>query len=49
MESLSFSMSQQKENFVRSVENAIRFFEGTPAAIVPDNLKSAVIIKYQQL
>ncbi|MCE3077298.1 IS21 family transposase [Chryseobacterium gwangjuense] len=37
------SMSQQKEDFVKSVENAIRFFEGTPAAIVPDNLKSAVI------
>ncbi|RTZ46295.1 transposase [Chryseobacterium arthrosphaerae] len=37
------SMSQQKEDFVRSLENAIRFFEGTPAAIVPDNLKSAVI------
>lgn len=33
------SMSQQKENFVNSVENAMRFFEGTPAAIVPDNLK----------
>jgi transposase len=37
------SMSQKKEDFVESVENAIRFFEGTPAAIVPDNLKSAVI------
>lgn len=37
------SMSQQKEDFVASVENAMRFFEGTPAAIVPDNLKSAVI------
>jgi transposase len=37
------SMSQQKEDFVNSVENAIRFFGGTPAAIVPDNLKSAVI------
>ncbi len=37
------SMSQQKEDFVSSVENAIRFFGGTPAAIVPDNLKSAVI------
>jgi transposase len=36
-------MSQQKEDFVSSVENALRFFEGTPAAIVPDNLKSAVI------
>lgn len=37
------SMSQKKEDFVQSVENAMRFFEGTPAAIVPDNLKSAVI------
>lgn len=37
------SMSQQKEDFVVSVENAIHFFGGTPAAIVPDNLKSAVI------
>jgi len=37
------SMSQQKEDFVTSVENAMRFFEGTPEAIVPDNLKSAVI------
>ena len=37
------SMSQQKEDFVASVENAIHFFGGTPAAIVPDNLKSAVI------
>jgi transposase len=37
------SMSQKKEDFVTSVENAMRFFEGTPAAIVPDNLKSAVI------
>lgn len=37
------SMSQQKEDFVTSVENAIRFFGGTPAAIVPDNLKSAVV------
>lgn len=37
------SMSQKKGDFVESVENAMRFFEGTPAAIVPDNLKSAVI------
>jgi hypothetical protein len=37
------SMSQKKEDFVTSVENAMRFFKGTPAAIVPDNLKSAVI------
>lgn len=37
------SLSQQKEDFVRSVENALHFFQGVPAAIVPDNLKSAVI------
>lgn len=37
------SLSQQKEDFVSSVENAMRYFGGTPAAIVPDNLKSAVI------
>ena len=37
------SMSQKKEDFVVSIENAMRYFEGTPAAIVPDNLKSAVI------
>ena len=37
------SLSQQKEDFVNSVENALHFFRGVPAAIVPDNLKSAVI------
>jgi transposase len=37
------SPSQKKEDFVASVENAMRYFEGVPAAIVPDNLKSAVI------
>lgn len=37
------SASQQKEDFIESIENAMRFFEGVPAAIVPDNLKSAVI------
>lgn len=36
------SLSQKKEDFVRSVENSMRFFQGVPAAIVPDNLKSAV-------
>ena len=36
------SMSQKKEDFIASVENAIHFFEGVPAAIVPDNLRSAV-------
>ena len=37
------SNSQQKGDFVQSIENALHFFQGVPAAIVPDNLKSAVI------
>ncbi|OFY75573.1 MAG: transposase [Bacteroidetes bacterium RIFOXYA12_FULL_33_9] len=36
------SMSQKKEDFINSVENALHYFKGVPAAIVPDNLKSAV-------
>jgi len=36
------SMSQKKEDFIASVENAIHYFKGVPAAIVPDNLRSAV-------
>jgi len=36
------TMSQGKEDFITSVENALHFFGGVPAAIVPDNLKSAV-------
>lgn len=34
--------SQKKEHFISSVENALHYFGGVPAAIVPDNLKSAV-------
>lgn len=34
--------SQQKEDFIGSVENALHFYQGVPAAIVTDNLKSAV-------
>jgi transposase len=37
------TLSQSKEDFISSVENALHFFGGVPAAIVPDNLKSAVI------
>ena len=37
------SPSQKKEDFVSSIENALHYFKGVPAAIVPDNLKSAVI------
>ena len=36
------SLSQKKEDFIKSVENALHYFKGVPAAIVPDNLKSAV-------
>lgn len=36
------TLSQGKEDFVTSVENALHYYNGVPAAIVPDNLKSAV-------
>lgn len=36
------SPTQQKEDFIASVENALQFYGGVPLAIVPDNLKSAV-------
>ncbi|MFM7021468.1 MAG: IS21 family transposase [Flavobacteriales bacterium] len=35
-------MTQQKEDFVAACESALHYFGGVPAAIVPDNLKSAV-------
>lgn len=34
--------SQRKEDFIKACQNALHFFEGVPAAIVPDNLKAAV-------
>src|SRR4030095_6237039 len=34
--------SQTVEEFVAASENALRYFQGVPLAIVPDNLKSAV-------
>jgi transposase len=34
--------SQKKEDLILACENAMHFFGGVPAAIVPDNLKSAV-------
>lgn len=36
------TMSQNKEDFITSVENAMHYFGGVPQAIVTDNLKSAV-------
>lgn len=43
------SMSQKKEDFVRSTERSLHFFGGVPLALVPDNLKSAVLVadKYE--
>ncbi|HYG40268.1 MAG TPA: IS21 family transposase [Cytophagales bacterium] len=35
--------SQKKEDFIGAVENALIYFGGVPKAIVPDNLKSAVV------
>lgn len=37
------SLSQKKEDFIASIENALHYYDGVPKAIVPDNLKSAVI------
>ena len=35
-------MSQQKEDFIQCVENALWYYQGVPQVIVPDNLRSAV-------
>jgi transposase len=37
------SLSQKKEDFIQSCENALHYFGGVPQAIITDNLKSAVI------
>jgi len=36
------SASQKREDFIASMVNALTFYQGVPAAIVTDNLKSAV-------
>jgi hypothetical protein len=36
------SASQKKADFIASIENSLHYFNGVPAAIVPDNLRSAV-------
>ncbi len=35
--------SQKKDDFIAACENALHYFGGSPLAVVPDNLKSAVI------
>jgi len=37
------TMSQKKEDFITCCENSLHYFGGVPMAIVPDNLKSAVV------
>ena len=34
--------SQKKEDLIKACENALHYFDGVPAAIVPDNLRAAV-------
>jgi transposase len=36
------SISQRKEDFIASVQNALHYYGGVPKVLVPDNLKSAV-------
>lgn len=36
------SASQQKDDFIESVQNALHYYGGVPKVLVPDNLKSAV-------
>jgi len=40
---LEFTLSQRKAEFYRGVVNALKFFGGSPRAIIFDNLKTAVI------
>jgi transposase len=35
-------LTQRKEDFIPACENALEYYGGVPAAIVPDNLKTAV-------
>jgi transposase len=37
------SFTQQTHDFINSLQNALSFYGGVPRAIVPDNLKAAVI------
>jgi transposase len=37
------TLTQSTESFIRSLENAFRYFGGVPKVLIPDNLKAAVI------
>jgi transposase len=40
---IEFTLSQRKEEFYRGIVHALEFFEGSPRAIIFDNLKAAVL------
>jgi transposase len=40
---IEFSLAEKKEDFYRSIVNALQFFGGSPRKIIFDNLKSAVV------
>lgn len=40
---IEFTLSQSKEHFYRSIVRALCFFDGSPARIIFDNLKAAVL------
>ena len=40
---IEFTLSQCKEEFYRGIVHALEFFEGSPRAIIFDNLKAAVL------
>jgi transposase len=40
---IEFTLSQRKEEFYRGIVHALEFFEGSPRALIFDNLKAAVL------
>jgi transposase len=46
MSFIKFTLSQTKEAFYRAIVEALEFFGGTPARIIFDNLKAAVLAGY---
>jgi transposase len=40
---IEFTLSQRKEEFYRGIVHALKFFDGSPRAIIFDNLKAAVL------
>jgi transposase len=40
---IEFTLSQRKEEFYRGIVHALKFFDGSPRALIFDNLKAAVL------